>query len=432
MISGPPSLARTSLDTVDVAVVGAGAAGIVTAIFAASAGRRVLLLERTRDGGRKILVSGGGRCNVLPSALAPERFVSDSSPNTLRKMLLSWPLAEQRRFFEEEVGLPLALEPETGKLFPVSDRSRDVRDGLLRLAARRGVILRTGAEVAEVLPPTDLGGAWTIGLRGGEAIAAAAVALATGGLSMPGTGSDGAGLAWARALGHTVHPTYPALTPLTGSRPDHVALAGISREVTLHAPGVEKGAKGRSTRGGFLFTHRGYSGPAVLDLSHLAVRARLAGRSQPLLVQWTPLDMDAWDRLLQEGNGTVLTILRRELPDRLAAALLAEAGVDGGGSLSRLRREERRRLASLLGAYPLPWSGDEGYPKAEVTGGGVALAEVVPRTLQSRLHPGLFLCGEMLDAFGPIGGHNFAWAWATGRAAGLGAAGASGQVHPQG
>ncbi len=433
MISGPPSLARTGRDAaVDVAVVGAGAAGMVAAVFAVSAGRRVLLLERTRDGGRKILVSGGGRCNVLPSVLAPERFVSDSSPNTLRKMLVSWPLAEQRRFFEDEVGLPLALEPETGKLFPASDRARDVRDGLLRLAGRRGVILRTGAEVAEIRPPASPAGTWTVGLRGGEGIAAAAVVLATGGLSMPGTGSDGAGLAWAGALGHTVHATYPALTPLTASRPDHAALAGISREVTLQAPGAGKGEKSRSTRGGFLFTHRGYSGPAVLDLSHLAVRARLAGRSQPLLVQWTHLETDAWDRLLQEGNGTIAALLRRELPDRLAALLLAEAGVDGGSSLARLRRDDRRRLAGLLGAYPLPWSGDEGYAKAEVTGGGVALAEVAPRTLESRLHPGLFLCGEMLDAFGPIGGHNFAWAWATGRAAGLGAAGASVEAHQHG
>ena len=124
-----------------VVVVGAGAAGLVAAIFAAGIstgiatgrGARVLLLERTRDGGRKILVSGGGRCNVLPSRIEPARFVTDSSPNTLRKILLSWPLAEQRRFFEEEVGLPLALEEETGKLFPVSDSARDVRDGLLAL-----------------------------------------------------------------------------------------------------------------------------------------------------------------------------------------------------------------------------------------------------------------------------------------------------------
>ena len=122
-----------------IVVVGAGAAGTMAAIHAAGRGRRVLLLERTRDGGRKILVSGGGRCNVLPSVAEPARFVTDSSPNTLRKLLSSWPLAEQRRFFEEEVGVPLAEEPETGKLFPVANDARRVRDGLYALAARRGV-----------------------------------------------------------------------------------------------------------------------------------------------------------------------------------------------------------------------------------------------------------------------------------------------------
>ena len=138
-----------------VVVVGAGAAGLAAAVFAARgvAGRhRVVLLERTPDGGRKILVSGGGRCNVLPAAAAPERFVTDSSPNTLRKILLSWPLAEQRRFFEDEVGVPLALEAESGKLFPVSNRARDVRDGLLALAARHGVERRFGALVAGLEP----------------------------------------------------------------------------------------------------------------------------------------------------------------------------------------------------------------------------------------------------------------------------------------
>jgi predicted Rossmann fold flavoprotein len=402
-----------------VVVVGAGAAGTVAALHAAAAGRRVVLLERTRDGGRKIMVSGGGRCNVLPSALAPERFVTESSPHTLRKILSSWPLAGQRRFFEEEVGLALALEPETGKLFPASHRARDVRDGLYRLAARRGVELRLDAEVADLVPPTSPGGSWTVAFKNGEGLAAAAVVLATGGLSMPGTGSDGAGLALARRLGHTIHPTYPALTPLTGDRPEHAALAGISRDVEIQAPG--SGAR-LAARGGFLFTHRGYSGPAVLDLSHLAVRARLAGRPQSLLVRWTALDAAAWDAALQSGAGTVASPLRRQLPERLAALLLAEAGIEGGRPLAQLRREERRRLVERLTAWPLPWAGDEGYAKAEVTGGGVALAEVHPRTLESRHHPGLFLCGEILDAFGPIGGHNFAWAWATGRAAGHGAA----------
>jgi hypothetical protein len=137
-------------------------------------------------------------------------------------------------------------------------------------------------------------------------------------------------------------------------------------------------------------------------------------------VQWTELDAAAWDGLLREGAGTVISLLRRHLPDRLAEALLADAGVDGSRGFAQLRREERRRLVAALAEHPLPWTGDEGYRKAEVTGGGVALSEVDPRTLESRRHPGLFLCGELLDAFGPIGGYNFLWAWATGRAAGLG------------
>ncbi|HWM92451.1 MAG TPA: aminoacetone oxidase family FAD-binding enzyme [Thermoanaerobaculia bacterium] len=396
----------TSPAQLPIAVVGAGAAGTVAAIFAAGGPRKVLLLERTRDGGRKILVSGGGRCNVLPSSLEPQRFVTASSPNTLRKMLLSWPLTEQRRFFEEEVGVPLALEEETGKLFPVSNQARDVRDGLLRLAARKGVEIVFDA-VVEDLFPSD--GAWVVRLQEAKVIRASAIILATGGLSLPGTGSDGAGLRIARRLGHTIHETYPALTPLTADPPRHKPLAGISLEVTLEAGKLR-------TSGGFLFTHRGYSGPAVLDASHLAVRSRL-----PFYLSWTSAGAEEWDRRLRAGPGAVATPLRRALPDRLAETLLAEAGVDPGRPLPQLRREERRKLVELLTRYPLPWTGDEGYRKAEVTGGGVALGEVDPRTLESRLHPGLFLCGEILDAFGTIGGHNFAWAWATGRAAGAGA-----------
>ncbi len=403
-----------------VVVVGAGAAGLAAAIFAARgvAGRqRTVLLERTPDGGRKILVSGGGRCNVLPATAAPERFVTDSSPNTLRKILLSWPLAEQRRFFEDEVGVPLALEAESGKLFPVSNRARDVRDGLLALAARHGVERRFGALVAGLEP--DGQGGWLVHLEEGADLAARAVIVATGGLSLPGTGSDGIGLDLMRQLGHTVHDTYPALTPLTAEPARHAALAGISLTVTIRAPGA---GKGFTVNGGFLFTHHGYSGPAVLDISHLAVRSRLSGGPrQPLLVQWTDLDAAAWDEKLRTGSGVIVTPLRRLLPDRLAEALLDEAAIHPGRPHHQLRREERLRLIELLTRYPLPWTGDEGYRKAEVTGGGVALSEIDPRTLESRRHRGLFLCGEILDAFGPIGGHNFSWAWATGRAAGLGA-----------
>ena len=395
-----------------IVVVGAGAAGLVASIFAARSGRPVLLLEGSPDGGRKILVSGGGRCNVLPSELAPERFVTDSSSNTLKKMLRSWPLLEQRAFFEQEVGVPLALEAESGKLFPASNRARDVRDGLVALARRGGVELRTHTRVADLEPDGD--GGWTVRLESDPSIAASAVVLATGGLSLPGTGSDGKGLAIAEKLGLRTVPRYPALTPLTGE--GHAGLAGISLVARIEAPGT-----GRSAEGGFLFTHRGWSGPAVLDLSDVVTRAEVPAKPAALRVRWCALGEAEWEGALRSGPGTPLGALRRHLPERLAERLLAESGVEPGGSLAQLPREARKRLVALLVRYPLPATGDEGYRKAEVTGGGVELGEIDPRTMECRRLPGLFLCGEILDAFGPIGGHNFAWAWATGRAAGSGA-----------
>jgi len=399
-------------------VIGAGAAGCMAAIFAARAGARVLLLERTRDGGRKILISGGGRCNVLPSRMEPGQYFTASSRNSLKKILLSWPLAEQRRFFEEEAAIPLVLEPESGKLFPESNRARDVRDRLLELARRAGARLRFEAYVVGLDPPAE-GGPWRVRLEGGEAVEAAKVVVAAGGLSVPQTGSDGTGFRIVRQLGHSLNETYAALTPLTTEPPVHAHLAGVSLTAQLEAP-QERGSL--QAEGGFLFTHRGYSGPAVLDVSHAAVRARRPA-DQPVFARWTALDAAAWERLLLERlSGTVLALLRRHLPARLADTLLAEAGIDDARTLPQLRREERARLVEKLTRYRLPWTGDEGYKKAEVTGGGVPLGEVDPRTLESRVAPGLFLCGEILDCFGPIGGYNFCWAWATGRAAGIGAA----------
>jgi len=399
-----------------IAVVGAGAAGLVAAIFAAGGSRRVVLLESTADGGRKIVISGGGRCNILPEAIDPSRFVTDSSPRLLQRLLLAWPLAEQRRFFETDLGIPLALERESGKLFPASNRARDVRDALRREAARLGVEFRGGSRVVDLVPRQGSG--WTLRLAGGDGIEASAVVLATGGLSVPKTGSDGAGLAIARRLGHTIHPPYPALTPLVAQPHRFAHLAGVSLPVTLSAP---VGRREIVVNGGFLFTHRGYSGPAILDLSHLAVRSRLdGGAPQAIFVQWTGLDATGWDAALRAGRGPVGALLRRRLPARLGEALLGEAGLDPARSVAQLRREERARLVEVLARYLLPWTGDEGYRVAEVTGGGVALEEVDARTLESRRQPGLHLCGEILDAFGPIGGHNFAWAWSTGRAAGLG------------
>jgi predicted Rossmann fold flavoprotein len=420
-IARPLACAMSSLPTRTprrVVIIGAGAAGSMAAIFAAKNGAKTTLLERTRDGGRKILISGGGRCNVLPMRLDESRFVTDSSPNLLNRMLRAWPLREQIAFFENELRLALVEEPESSKLFPMSNKARDVRDGLLAYATRAGATLRMNTVVTD-FSPRD--GGWRVECDGAAPIDADAVIVATGGLSVPNTGSEGLGLRELARLGHTVHPVYPALTPITAADSPFSELSGVSLRVKLSAR--DAGAKRAATAtGGFLFTHQGYSGPSVLDVSHVVTRSRAdAPVPARLTVQWTELGVAEWEEALRpQGNRTVTGALR-VLPDRLAAVLLKLARVESTRVLAELRREERVRLIEALASCELPWTGDEGYRKAEVTGGGVSLAEVHAQTMESKRHPGLYICGEVLDAFGPVGGYNFFWAWATGRAAGIGA-----------
>jgi predicted Rossmann fold flavoprotein len=397
-----------------VAVIGGGAAGMMAAVFAASGGAETLLLEHTPDGGRKILISGGGRCNILPARVDETRFVTDSSPHTLRNILRSWPLPEQRAFFEQLLGRPLVEEAESEKLFPASQRARDVRDGLLAYAVARGARWVPSTTVAGL---TRAGDGWRIACADARTLDADRVIVATGGLSVPKTGSDGRGLALLAELGHTIHEPYAALTPIHAEPAPFAVLAGVSLTVSLVATDAARRAR---ARGGFLFTHRGYSGPAVLDVSHVLVRSPGGAR---LIAQWTPLDAAGWERALRsDGARGVAGVVRGEMPARLADVLVRRAGVDPETKLSQLRRADRVRLVEGLTRCELPWTGHGGYAKAEVTGGGVSLAEIDPRTMESRKAPGLFVCGEVLDAFGPIGGYNFLWAWATGRAAGLAAA----------
>ena len=403
-----------------VVIIGAGAAGTMAAIFAATSGARATLLERTADGGRKILISGGGRCNVLPARVDESRFVTDSSRNTLHKIVRSWPLAEQREFFESELGIAVVEETESAKLFPVSNRARDVRDGLLALAAQRGASIMMNTRVTNVVALDA--GRWRVERDGDLPIDCDTVIIATGGLSVPNTGSDGTGLSILAKLGHTMHPTYAALTPLTSEPAPFAELSGVSLSVTITATSKERSA---TATGGFLFTHRGYSGPSVLDVSHVVVRSANDHADPParVIVRWSPLGDAEWEHTLRaSGTRTVAGAVRAEMPDRLASTLIARSGVDPTRVLAELRREERMSLVETLVRGDLPWTGNEGYKKAEVTGGGLSLAEIDPRTMESRRHRGLFVCGEVLDAFGPIGGYNFFWAWATGRAAGRGAA----------
>ncbi len=388
----------------------------MAAIFAARAGARVVVVERTSDGGRKILISGGGRCNVLPVALQPERFVTDSPPHLLRGMLRSWPLAAQRAFFETELRIPLKVEEESQKLFPVSNRARDIRDGLVTAARDAGVEFLFDTTVRSVRAAD---GAIDVDTSRATIRAPAAI-VAAGGLSVPATGSAGDGFSIARALGHVVHTPYAALTPLRDQPPAFGTLAGISLTVRIKAKDRDREA---ASEGGFLFTHRGYSGPSVLDVSHVAVRSQSREPLRATLrVAWTTVTAEEWRREFTDaGAVSTRALAGRHVPQRLADALLAAAAIEPARPASQLSRADRARLVDLLTSFELPWTGDEGFAKAEVTGGGVALDEVDRHTLESRRCRGVYFCGEVLDAFGPIGGHNFAWAWATGRLAGMAA-----------
>jgi hypothetical protein len=398
-------------------VVGAGAAGLAAAIFAARSGARTLLLETRKQPGAKIRVSGGGRCNILPSVAALENFHSSGSMKALRNVLFSWPLAAVRRFVEEELQLPLALEEATGKLFPRSQDARDVVAALLGECARRGVTLRSGFRVAGVEPLA--GGGFEIQGDGGERLSARRLVLATGGLSLPKTGSDGGGLAIAARLGHAIAPTYPALVPLLTGDASLKELSGIALPVRLRARRDGKVIEERERE--LLFTHQGFSGPVVLDLSRHVTDPD--GRGATLHARWGGSAAPDWDAALRAGGKrNTLTLLRERLPRRLAERLLAFAGVPAELRLAELPREARRRLVAALEDFPLPVSGNAGYGVAEVTGGGIALAEVHLETLESRRVPGLHFAGEMLDAIGHIGGYNFLWAWVTGKKAGEGAA----------
>ena len=407
-------------DNPRIAVIGAGAAGTMAAIFAAASGADTLLLERTGDGGRKILISGGGRCNILPAVLDESRFVSDSSPHTLRKMVRSWPLREQIAFFEREAGIPLVEESASSKLFPASQSARDVRDRMYALARARGVSMLTNAQVVDFAPD---GHGWRIELEGRDPLRADILIVAAGGLSIPRTGSDGRLLQVLARLRHAIHPTYPALTPIVAAPSPFGALAGVSLPVTVAARSATRSS---TASGGFLFTHGGYSGPSVLDVSHVAVRSLEEDRRATLTVRWSDRDAAAWTSALKpQGTRTIVSAVSEVLPHRLADVLIVHAGVDPRVTLATLVRGDRVRVVEALVRCELPWTGPtvaEGYKKAEVTGGGVALGEIDPQTMESRRAPRLFLCGEILDAFGPIGGYNFFWAWATGRAAGRAAA----------
>jgi predicted Rossmann fold flavoprotein len=408
---------------VDVVVVGAGAAGLMAAIFAAAAGRRVVALDGAPRLGAKILISGGGRCNVTHDVVHPDDFYG-ANRNQVAKVLRTFDVARTVAFFGN-LGVALKRE-ETGKLFPVSNRARTVLDALTGEAERNGAGLVTGARVTAIAREE---GRFVVESSAGP-FTAAAVVLATGGRSVPKTGSDGGGYALARSLGHTVTVTTPALVPLVlASGHWLTALSGTSIEAELFVE-TAAGRRLHRDRGSLLFTHFGLSGPLAMDVSRhwIAARNELGLEEVRLSASLLPgetfesLEAALLTEAAERPRATPLSFVgRRGLPERLAAAIVAEAGVGADTLLTRLKKDERRRLVRALIALELPVVRDRGFDYAEVTAGGVPLGEVDLATMESRLCPGLFLCGEILDVDGRIGGYNFQWAWASGKLAGEGA-----------
>jgi predicted Rossmann fold flavoprotein len=425
MASAPAASERASggPTAADVVIVGAGAAGLATAIFTgrAASGLRVLVLDGARKPGAKILVSGGSRCNVTNTVVTEADF-NGGRPSLIRRILRGLSVAETIRFFQT-LGIELREEPG-GKLFPVSNRARDVLDALLRGTAAVNASVLPEHRVTEI--ERHAGGFLIHSSRGD--FRASRIVLATGGQSLPKSGSDGAGYAFARGLGHTIVPTTPALAPLvlhdTGNCSIHGELSGVSHDVRLDL--WINGRRQTQVGGSLLWTHFGLSGPAALDASRHWLRARLEGDNARLTASFLPDDtFDGLDRRWQQlaverPRASVPTVLATMIPASVAAAVWNRVGLEGERVLAELARDDRRRLVHALTEWPLAVRDSRGYNYAEATAGGVALTEIDPATMESRVCPGLFLVGEILDVDGRLGGFNFQWAWSSARVAARG------------
>ncbi len=374
------------------------------------------MLEGARKPGAKILVSGGSRCNLTNAVVTEHDFWGGRSP-IVRRVLRAFPVPETIAFFRE-IGVHVHEEAD-GKLFPDSNRARDVLDALLGATGRTGATLITGQRVHDIIPADD---GFQVKTSGGSLLARAVV-LATGGQSLPKSGSDGTGFTLAQRLGHTIVPTTPALVPLVLEGSLHAGLAGISQIVELTI--WIDGAVTTRLKGALLWTHVGVSGPVAMNASRHWLRAQLEGKTPSITISFFPGasfdDVDRrWTALSSERPAVSLQqALATMVPASVASALVAHLDLRGAVPLAHLTREDRRRLAHVLVGLPLPVAGTRGYNYAEATAGGVALTEIDPGSMRSRVCPGLYLVGEILDVDGRIGGFNFQWAWSSARVAGL-------------
>jgi predicted Rossmann fold flavoprotein len=403
----------------DAIIIGAGAAGLVAAIHAAERGRRVLLLEKGKKPGVKILMSGGTRCNITHDCDARGIVAAfGSNGKFMHSALAALGPRETVAFFETE-GVATKVE-DTGKVFPVSNRAVDVLDALLRRLARSGATLMLQEPAREILAHPE--GGFRI-VTSSRTLTTEKVLITTGGRSYPGCGTTGDGYSWAAAFGHTVLAQRPALVPLTVQP----AWIGELRGITLPDVNLKvlasDGKPLTSRRGSMLFAHFGLTGPAPLDVSR-AVSGHPAPASLILEIDLLPGEVesafDEFVRLETAANGKQLLagVLSGKIPRRVADQLLVLCGLAADRKAAALAKSDRQKLVAAVKRLRLPLRGTLGFEKAEVTAGGVSLDEVDSRTMQSKKHAGLYFAGEVLDLDGWIGGYNFQSAWSTGWLAG--------------
>ena len=393
---------ETDVLKTDVLVIGAGAAGLMCAIAAGQRGRRVLVVDHANKVGKKILMSGGGRCNFTNLGTSPANYLS-ANPHFAKSALARYTpwdfiaLVEKHRIAYHE--------KELGQLF-CDDSSKQIVRMLLDECAAAGVQVEANCGVQRVRR-TEQG--FQVATARGE-VHAQSLVVATGGLSIPSMGASGFGYELARQFGHAVLPTRAGLVPLTlsGKHQQHYQdLAGVA------LPAVETRVGRQSFRAGLLFTHRGISGPAILQISSYW---------QPgddLRIDLLP-DRDAGQWLVEQRGARPLaelkTVLGEALPKRLAQRL-CEHWFDNR-PMRQYREAELAQLGAQLHDWPVTASGTEGYRTAEVTLGGVDTDGLSSSTMQSKLVPGLYFIGEVVDVTGWLGGYNFQWAWASAQAAG--------------
>jgi len=404
----------------DCVIVGAGAAGLMAAIQVANGGKRVVVLERMQKPALKMRITGKGRCNIT-NAIELSAFIQRFGKNgRFLKFAFNQFFNDDLLSFLHELGVETKLE-RGGRYFPVSDTALEIVRALVRAAEQAGAEILTHAEARGIVPLPS--GGFTVDILDGRQLTAGKVLLATGGRSYPRTGSDGAGYRLAKALGHHIVDQHPSLVALVTAGPEASRMQGLSlRNVTASIWEGER--KREEAFGEMLFTRDGVSGPIILSLSRFVVPWLKEGHKLELSLDLKPaLDHQTLDRRLlrdieENSKQQIDKLFKRLLPRKLIPVIIERLGLPPNLHLHQVTGDDRKAIRLLLKDFRLVISGHEGWETAIVTAGGIDLREVNPQTMESKLVPGLYIAGEILDLDADTGGFNLQAAFSTGWLAG--------------